>query len=161
MHPLNLFLFQAQFPDTVYGHATTETRLHSATADDLAWARYTTQSSDEPRAPSVQSALSRVSFTELASPRPLHAALSHIDALLDSTDPRSKARVFVVAGRGRRLAAENHAPEVQNLVEEHGPAAAAAAAEVRKTAGDVATAFVVARTQVGLLVLQAPLAHAA
>jgi hypothetical protein len=149
MHPLNLFLFQAQFPDTVYGHATTETRLHSATADDLAWARYTTQSPDEPRAPSVQSALSRVSFTELASPRPLHAALSHIDALLDSTDPRSKARVFVVAGRGRRLAAE------------HGPAAAAAAAEVRKTAGDVATAFVVARTQVGLLVLQAPLAHAA
>jgi hypothetical protein len=142
-------------PDTVYGPATTETRLQSATADDLAWARYTSTAPSEPRTPAIEAALERVTFTELVSPQPLHAAVSHVAEMLAGADERAKSRLYVVTGRARRLAAENQGPELQKLVDEHN--ASTAAAEVRKTVGDVATAFVAARTQVGLLILQAPL----
>jgi hypothetical protein len=139
-------------PDTIYGHATTETRLQSATADDLAWARYTASTKIEPRTAAVEAALSRIIFEAVRTPRPLHAAVARAT---EFTQKGTAARQFVVTGRGRRLAAENHAPELQELVEAH--AASTSAAEVRKTVGDVATAFVAAHVQVGLLVLQASL----
>jgi hypothetical protein len=139
-------------PDTIYGNPTTEVRLQSATADDLAWARYTASTPLEPRTPAVEAALSRITFEDVRTPRPLHAAVARATEL---TQTVAGARQFVVTGRGRRLAVENHAPELQELVEAN--TASASAAEVRKTVGDVATAFVAAHVQVGLLVLQASL----
>jgi hypothetical protein len=147
----HLTVHSTHMHDTVYGHATTETRLQSATADDIAWARYTTTAPAEPRSTTLEGALARVEFEDMHAPRPLHAVVARAEAVATAAD----ARVYVVAGRARRLAVENHGPELQALVEEHG--AAAAAAEVRKTVGDVATALVAAHVQVGLLVLQASL----
>jgi hypothetical protein len=60
-------------------------------------------------------------------------------------------KLFVVTGRSRRLAVENHQQELRELMEEHGRVGA----EVRKTVGDVATAFVVAGVGSGVVVLQA------
>ena len=53
--------------------------------------------------------------------------------------------------RSRRLAVENHRSELRDLMLENG----AVGAEVRKTIGDVATAFVVAGVATGVVVLQA------
>ena len=62
-----------------------------------------------------------------------------------------KTRLVVVTGRSRRLAVENHEGELKELMEEYG----SVGSEVRKTIGDVATAFVVGRCGVGVVVLQA------
>lgn len=98
--------------------------------------------------------MKHIVFTSLATPQPLHSAVEYVTEMLSPADSRSKSRVYVVCGRARRLATDNTGPELQAIVQEHG--AAAAANEVRKTIGDMATAFVAARTQIGLLVLQAP-----
>jgi ribulose-5-phosphate 4-epimerase/fuculose-1-phosphate aldolase len=105
----------------------------------------------------VQDAIKHVTFTNLATPQPLHAAVDYVTEMLNPADSQSKSRIYVVCGRARRLATDNTGPELQAFVQEHG--ATAAASEVRKTIGDMATAFVAARTQVGLLVLQAPVAQ--
>jgi hypothetical protein len=144
---------QGHFPDTVYGQATTQTRLQSATADDLAFARYAEPASEgEPRSARVETALARVTFGSLGSPQPLHATVARVNEELAALTARH-ARLLVVAGRARRLAADNHAPELTALIDEHG--AAAAAADVRKTVGEVTTALVAARVQAGVLVIQA------
>ena len=57
----------------------------------------------------------------------------------------------MVTGRSRRLGVENHRCELKELMNEHvsvGP-------EVRKTIGDVGTAFVVPGVGSGVVVLQA------
>jgi hypothetical protein len=66
---------------------------------------------------------------------------------------KKRARLLVVTGRSRRLAVESHAAELKTLMEKYG--STSAASEVRKTIGDVATAFVAARSYAGLIVLQA------
>lgn len=50
------------------------------------------------------------------------------------------------------MAAENHQKELKELMDEHGHVGA----EVRKTIGDVGTAFVVAGVGSGIVVVQAP-----
>jgi hypothetical protein len=60
-------------------------------------------------------------------------------------------QLVVVTGRSRRLAVENHRKELGELMVENGQVGA----EVRKTVGDVATAFVVAGVGSGIVVLQA------
>jgi len=90
-------------------------------------------------------ALSRVTFEDIASPEPLHAAL-HRARLLHPP--------FVVVGRSRRLAVEDHHAELHALETEHG-ATAQVRADVRKTVGDVGTAFVMAGIDANLLVMQA------
>lgn len=133
------------FPDTMYGKATTQTKLQSETADGVTWAKYATRPSgaaatDDPR---LNEALSRVTFEELASPTPLHAALHHARTL--------KQRPIVVVGRSRRLAVEDHHAELSMLEGEHN----AVRADVRKTVGDIGTAFVSAGFEANLLVMQA------
>jgi len=131
------------FPNTMYGNATTQPQPQSQTADDIAWARYVTPSAAPTREDGE--ALSRVTFEELAGPDPLHAALHRVRLL-----PR---RVVVVVGRSRRLAVEEYHAELRALEAEHG--AAAVHSDVRKTIGDVGTAFVVAGIDANLLVMQA------
>jgi len=132
------------FPDTMYGNATTQTRLQSQTADGITWARYASTST----APSPEDgeALSRVTFEELASPDPLHAALRRVRML----PPRP---VVVVVGRSRRLAVEDYHAELRALEAEHG--AAPVHLDVRKTIGDVGTAFMMTGIDANLLVMQA------
>ncbi|KAH9948780.1 Sodium/hydrogen exchanger family-domain-containing protein [Amylocystis lapponica] len=132
----------ATFPDTVYGLGDTQMRLASDTADNLLWAQYTSSAT-----PEINGALARITFTERSSTQPLHAILE--DAARAAQGP---ARLLVVAGRSRRLAVTSHDAELRALFAERG---ASLAADVRKTLGEVATAFVAANTNGSLLVLQA------
>jgi hypothetical protein len=125
----------------MYGNMTTQTRLQSQTADSITWARYAGPSAP---APGDAEALSRVTFEEFASPNPLHAALHRV---------RVMQRPVIVLGRSRRLAVEGHHAELRALEAEHG--GAAVHADVRKTVGDVGTAFVMAGIDANLLVMQA------
>ena len=131
------------FPNTMYGNATTHPKPQSQTADGVAWARYAAP----PTALSREDgeALSRVTFEELAGADPLHAALHRVRLL-----PRP---VVVVVGRSQRLAVEEYHAELRALEGEHG--AAPVHSDVRKTIGDVGTAFVMAGIDANLLVMQA------
>jgi hypothetical protein len=95
-------------------------------------------------------ALSRIEFTELATPAPLHTAVESATSQLESLIEK-RSRLLVVAGRSRRLAVESHQQELKELTEEHG----SVGHEVKKTIGDVATAFVVSGCKAGLVVVQA------
>ncbi|KAF7980666.1 hypothetical protein HWV62_37087 [Athelia sp. TMB] len=137
------------FPDTVYGYATTQTRLQSETADNLAWSRYASPRSEQ-HPSHLAEALSRIDFMELQTPVPLHAIVSRASQQFDALVEK-RSRLLVVAGRSRRLAVENHRDELKELIEEHG----SVGNEVKKTIGDVATAFVVSGCKAGLVVIQA------
>ncbi|KAF8965970.1 Sodium/hydrogen exchanger family-domain-containing protein [Flammula alnicola] len=140
--------------DTVYGQQNTETRLQSETADNIIWARYATQQppttnsdSKSTRSSASSSARSQIEFKTLTTPIPLHAAIQQAsDAIFSSF-----TKLVVVTGRSRRLAVESHRRELKELMNDHEHVGA----EVRKTIGDVATAFVVAGVGSGVVVLQA------
>ncbi|KAI9443433.1 Sodium/hydrogen exchanger family-domain-containing protein [Lactarius indigo] len=132
------------FPDTMYENATAHMRMQSETFDAVTWARYAQPAAASDRA--LADALSRVTFEEVASPMPLHVALRRAGTL---------ERAIVVVGRSRRLAVEDHHAELRMLEEEHG----AVRADVRKTVGDVGTAFVMAGVNATLLVMQASRTH--
>ncbi|CAA7270692.1 unnamed protein product [Cyclocybe aegerita] len=143
----------AGIPDTVYGQQNTETRLQSETADNIIWARYATPPQAGPDSRSVHSSSSssarpHIEFNTLSTPIPLHATIQHASASLVSA---ATTKLVVVTGRSRRLAVENHRKELKELMDEHEHVGA----EVRKTIGDVATAFVVAGVGSGVVVLQA------
>ena len=61
----------------------------------------------------------------------------------------------MVTGRSRRMAVESHQRELHGLVSERNTSLES---EVAKTFGDVASAFVVAGSNVNLIVTQATLA---
>jgi len=147
------------FPDTVYGTTTSAVLLVSQTADQILWDRYSALSSkgaDGGRPTSSSSNCSgfssfssRVEFCEIATPTPLNAINDRIQQLRN----RSRVRTLIVAGRSRRMAVENHADELQTILDERGESIGP---EVRKTVGDVATACMAfAPRACGLLVLQA------
>jgi len=137
------------FPDTVYGHATTQTRLQSETADSVTWARYSMHPTEGPVTP-LTNALSRIEFKELITPVPLHTLVENARSQIESLNEK-RSRLLIMAGRSRRLAVENHHHELKELMEEHG----SVGHEVKKTIGDVATAFVVSGCKAGLVVVQA------
>lgn len=145
------------FPDTVYGRDNTETRLQSQTADTIVWARYASppqnpapgSNSEAKSTISSSSSSSRIEFKELSTPIPLHTIIQTSLSIQDEDD--RDMTLFVVTGRSRRLAAENHREEVKEIMEEYG----SVSAEVRKTIGDVAAAVVVAGCVAGLVVVQA------
>ena len=136
------------FPDTVYGHATTQTRLQSETADNIVWARYT-----RPTDPALTPALARMQFLEEPSPTPLRTVLERAGKMSKAA-VEERSRLLVLAGRSRRLAVENHHVELKALVEEYG----GVGGEVKRTVGDVATALVVSRCQANVIVFQTALA---
>ncbi|KAH7309389.1 Sodium/hydrogen exchanger family-domain-containing protein [Rhizoctonia solani] len=128
--------------DTVYPQNITQTRLQSDTADNLLWTRMT--SSTEAHSPTIQDALSRITFVQDESPTPLAGILQRCNTEHTSAASNSKA-LLVVVGRGRRMAAASHTDELQRIV---------ASTEVRRTLGDVATAFVAGSAKASLFVLQ-------
>ncbi|PIL37426.1 transporter [Ganoderma sinense ZZ0214-1] len=131
------------FPDTVYGAQTTQTRMASQTADDLLWTKLTSSG-----VPELANAFARLTFREETAAHPLH----HVLEVAAST-ARANTRQIIVAGRSRRMAVESHEVELQKLVGERG---ATLGAELPKTLGEVACAFVVAGSaQANLLVIQA------
>ncbi|KDQ62807.1 hypothetical protein JAAARDRAFT_190081 [Jaapia argillacea MUCL 33604] len=150
IHSINQMTHMTGIPDTVYGHATTQTRLQSETADNICWSRYASPSSSDPPNSAITSALSRIEFQELPTPAPLHAVTQRATAKLESL-AEHRTRLLVVTGRSRRLAVENHHGELKQLMEERG----SVGSEVRKTIGDVATGFVVSGCSAGLVVVQA------
>ncbi|KAJ7642763.1 Sodium/hydrogen exchanger family-domain-containing protein [Mycena polygramma] len=142
------------FPDTVYGHATTETRMQSETADNIAWAKFASPVADG--ASITSSTASRIEFRELATPVPLHAAINEVKTHHEASVGQARLpRVLVVVGRSRRLAVENHAGELKELADEYG----SVGTDVRKTMGDVASAFVVSSAGSGVVVVQAAEIH--
>lgn len=100
----------------------------------------------------MKNALTRVSAAEIDSATPLADILKRIGTeTIVARDARKS--LLVVAGRGRRLAAESHAVELRELLaEQH---AQAVGGEVRKSLGEVACAVVVSNVKAGLLVVQA------
>lgn len=150
-------------PDTVYGQVTTQTRLQSETRDNIAWARYAAPSADERHPQRVVDALTRITFTQLRTARPLHTVVEQANALLgqgevtpqDGDLAQSQSRsnnrsLIVVLGRSRRLAVENHQRELKELVESYG----GVGGEMKRTVGDVATALIVSGCDAGLVVMQ-------
>lgn len=132
------------FPDTVYGAQNTQTRMASETADNLAWARYTSSAAGVPE---LAPALSRIHFTEEVSNTPLHAMLDLVARSLGS-----RGRLVVVAGRSRRMATESHFEELRQLCVEHN---ASLGLELPKILGEVASAFVVTGANASIAVVQA------
>ncbi|TFK94283.1 hypothetical protein K466DRAFT_536505 [Polyporus arcularius HHB13444] len=130
------------FPDTVYGVQTTQTRLASETADSILWTKLTTSA-----VPELAGAISRVTFLEETSSKPLHTLVD-----LVSRSAASNARQVVVVGRSRRMAVESHHAELQELCVERN---ASLESDLPKTLGDVACAFVATGTSASLLVMQA------
>ena len=135
---------QTVFLDTVYATQNTQTVLASETADNLLWAKLTTDA-----VPELAHAFARVEFREEAAPRPLRAA---IDGAASAYAQAHGARPLVVLGRSRRAAVANHRAELQELCAEKG---AGGAVEAAKALGDVACGFIVAGSSASLLVVQA------
>jgi hypothetical protein len=135
------------FQDTVYGRENTQMRMQSETADNATWDYFAARPSGESdqRSAALMCALSRIEFSEVASPIPLHTALQQVTTLEES-----KRRVLVVVGRSRRLAVEDHLGELKELMDQYGHVAH----EVRKTIGDVASGFVAARRGTAVVVVQ-------
>lgn len=119
--------------------------MQSETADNITWAQYTGPRNDASSSLSTD-ALSRIEFRELATPVPLRAAIQECSL-------NFATRLLIVTGRSRRLAVENHQAELKELMGEYGTVGS----DVKKTIGDVATAFVVAGCGAGVVVLQAAL----
>ena len=135
----------------MYGNATTQTRLQSESADGISWARYAAPSAaEQSHTRPLRDALLRATFEELASPTPLHATLQRVRLMQQQ---QHSSAIVVVVGRSRRLAVEDHHAELRALETEHG--GASVRVDVRKTVGDVGTAFVMAGVDANLLVMQA------
>lgn len=92
-------------------------------------------------------------FLEEPSPTPLRTVLERAGKMSKAA-AEERSRLLVLAGRSRRLAAENHHVELKVLVEEYG----GVGGEVKRTVGDVATALVVSRCQANVIVFQTALA---
>jgi len=116
--------------------------MQSETVDGVTWTRYAGSPAEGANDRALADALSRVTFEELASPTPLQGALRRAGML---------ERAIVVVGRSRRFAVEDHHAELRTLQAEYGPMRA----DVRKTIGNVGTAFVMAGVNASLLVMQA------
>jgi len=139
----------AGFPDTVYGQPTTETRMTSHTADHVLWSRVTSTKSE------------RITFAQLQSSRPLSAAMAYLTdeviqrqfpVSLSPSSPNTPSKgIIVAAGRARRMAVESHETELRELARRAG---AQSTSELRKTVGDVGSAFIIS-TSHQLLVFQA------
>ncbi|KIJ36673.1 hypothetical protein M422DRAFT_179123 [Sphaerobolus stellatus SS14] len=138
------------FPDTIYGAATTQTRIQSETADNITWSKFASPSDPSTLSVAEREALSRIQFVKTNSATPLRDILAEAEAETNVA-VQKKARPFVMLGRARRLAAESHSDELKSLFEENGTHING---EVRKTMGDVATAFVLSGGNAGLLVIQ-------
>jgi hypothetical protein len=132
--------------------------MNSQTADHVLWSRST--SSETGIGP-------RITFAQIQSPRPLRAALEYLSdeviqrQLSASLNPGAKVSnaqqqapskgLIVALGRARRMAVESHEAELREIAS---TSRAQSTGELRKTVGDVASAFIIS-TPHQLLVFQA------
>jgi len=159
--------------DTVYaGVQSTQHRLASDTADNLALARYFPSAilgdvvrQDNTPAPALAHALDRVDFRIVETPTPLRTTLLNLETL-SAANNRS---VLSVVGRSRH-SAPSHRVELEAYLKEKvlapapgsvgtGPGGIqnlgiAGSSEVRKTLGDVGSALIVSGHATSVLVLQ-------
>lgn len=121
--------------------------MQSETADNVAWTHYSSRPSpDSPLA----SALSRISFSEIKTPMPLHTVVEYANNMSETSAERH-AQPIVMVGRSRRLAVQSHHAEFIQLLDQYG----GSGGEVKKTVGDVAAALMTARCKADIVVLQA------
>jgi len=148
-HP-NLHHTVASVMDTVYGEHDTQMRLQSDTADNVTWGLYAGGRESDGVSEVVKEALTRVEFSGMGTPKPLHAIVGRVNEIVDAMSER-KTRVLVMVGRSRRLAVECHSAELKEVMRSGKPVGA----EARRTIGDVGTALVVSGVKAGVVVLQA------
>ncbi len=86
----------------------------------------------------------------MSTSTPLRSVIEYGNALETATGER-RSRLMAVVGRSRRLAVENHAMELKELMDAHN----GVSSEVRKTIGDVAAVFVATSSKASIVVLQA------
>jgi hypothetical protein len=116
-----------------------------------------------------------MSFKEITTTKPLHAALEEAHALQRLSANHRRTRnggssstagvgVVIVAGRSRRLAVEGHRAELKELMQEDSAGSGSgevtetsSVREVKKTVGEVGSAFVGRGVGVGVWVVQAAL----
>jgi len=134
-------LHNTVFPDTVYGHQSTQTRLASDTADDLIWGRYTSKVTDT----TLRQAVGRIKFSEEHTDRPLHFVQTFTAGL-------RSGRSLIVLGRSRRMATDSHTAELKSLLSENHTSIGS---EATKTLGEVGTAVMSGGAGEGVLVVQA------
>lgn len=121
--------------------------MQSETADNVTWSRYASYDQDDTPLSAV---LSRIEFSEIRTPTPLHTVVEYATNITDSSSER-RCRPLIVVGRSRRLAVENHHSELRKLMEEYG----GFGSEVKKTVGDVAAALMATGCKASIVVLQA------
>jgi hypothetical protein len=124
----------------IQGHPGTAHRLASETADDLAWAYFTSPSTFPPRSAAVEAALHRISFFTQKTNTPLAHAYTAAEQSVN-TRARQWRPLLIVAGRGRRGATINLSEEASKWLSERS-LNPSIGAELRKTVGDVATALI-------------------
>ena len=120
--------------------------MNSHTADHILWSEVTS------------SETSRVTFGQIHSPQPLSAALEYLSSeviqrqLSSHAGSKAPSKGLIVAtGRARRMAVESHEVELREIASK---SHAQSTGELRKTVGDVASAFIIG-TSHQLLVFQA------
>ncbi|KZT60166.1 hypothetical protein CALCODRAFT_480889 [Calocera cornea HHB12733] len=151
-------MHSTHYPDTVYGQNTTQFRIASSAADDIAWETFARPSGETaPRSAFLEEALTRVAFTTLTSSQPLHLLAQR--AHQEERDAGSWKSLVIIVGRGRRLATESHHGELNQMLVEHGRDTSINS-DIRKTIGDVASAFVISGSKASLLVMQSSEAQA-
>ena len=147
--PINIRLHEQAYPETV-------NRIASETADDVAWNHYTSATSHRPTG--FEHALQRINFATSTSPFPLaHASIQAENSMASSTHGPQWRSMMIVIGRGRRGGAINHGQELAKILADrgHNPNVGA---ELRRTVGDVTTAFILGGGQpasASFLVLEA------
>jgi hypothetical protein len=141
------------FPDTIYAPADTANRLESANADSIILSRFTGPNRQTLSA-AFESALARVTFEDMETPTPLHALVQKANEERLSLE-KSNRHILIVTGRGRRMAMESHHAELGSIIREN-QGKGSIRAEVSRTVGDVATAFMIG-TNASVLIMQAAL----
>jgi len=124
--------------------------LQSDTADNVTWGLYAGGRESDGVSEVVKEALTRVEFSGMGTPKPLHAIVERVNEIVDAMSER-KTRVLVMVGRSRRLAVECHSAELKEVMR----SGKSVGAEARRTIGDVGTALVVSGVKAGVVVLQA------
>jgi len=118
-------------------------RFNFDSADDIAWAHYTSLNVSPPRSAATSAALHRITFGTTKSASPLTQAHHYAEAACQSmnANPTQVWRsMLIVAGRGRKGAVVNHENEIATILAEKGRDPSVGA-ELRKTVGDVGTAM--------------------
>lgn len=127
--------------------------LQSEMADNIAWSKYATPRGPTAMGTSVDAldlrhALSRIHFSEVHTPTPLHDVIQQARALQEASP-----HLLIVAGRSRRRAKESHHVEMKELLETFRPGLKPEG--MRRTIGDVGTAMVMSGSASAVVVMQA------